>query len=197
VLYGGQSQFCVRNIGVFTLTGDRSLIVVTSIDSDGTLCTLDPVTGKQTAVASGREFVYQVTPTPDGKSLLLPIYPSGQIAVFNAHTLAQTSTLTVSGDTSSAASMIVSPDSSTLYISGSGILYAYDLTSGAAVGWMSSLDVQPVSGGMAVGPVNSPNLQAFDGTGLLAGPMEEGVGFLDTKRHCERALSARFLPTAT
>jgi hypothetical protein len=157
--------------------------VVTSIDSDGTLCTLDPVTGKQTAVPSGREFVYQVTPTPDGKSLLVPLYtyPNAQVAVFNAHTLAQTSTLTVSGDTSSAGSMIVSPDSSTLYMSGSGILYAYDLTSGAAVGWMSSLDVQPVSGGMGVGSANGPNLQAFDGTGLLAGPMEEGVGFLDTK----------------
>jgi hypothetical protein len=29
--------------------------------------------------------------------------------------------------------------------------------------------------------MNGPNLQATDNTGLLAGPMEEGVGFLDTK----------------
>jgi hypothetical protein len=31
-----------------------------------------------------------------------------------------------------------------------------------------------------MGPPENPNLQTFDNTGLLAGPMEEGVGFVDT-----------------
>jgi len=45
---------------------------------------------------------------------------------------------------------------------------------------MPNLTVEPTSGGFNVGPSSNANLQAFDGTGLLAGPMEEGVGFLDT-----------------
>ena len=129
----------------------------------------------------------EVAPTPDGKSLLFPIFTStstgfaGQVAIVDSHTLQQTGIFSVAGDTSSAASMIVSPDSQTLYIGdGVGILYAYNIATGTRVGWMPNLTVEPISGGSAVGPIHNPNLQAFDGTGLLAGPMEEGVGFLDT-----------------
>jgi len=181
-VYGGTSAWCVGGIGAFTLTGDRSLIVVGSIDSDGTLCTLNPATGQLNQVAGVRPFFYTVAPTPDGKSILVPIYTglTGEIVVYNAQTLTQTATFPVAGDISSAASMIVSPDSKTLYMDGGGIVYAYNIASGALTGWMSNLDVQPVSGGSNVGPAANPSLQAFDGTGLLAGPMEEGVGFLDT-----------------
>ena len=117
-VYGGSTPFCVRNIGAFTLTGDRSLIVTGSIDSDGTLCTLNPITGVQKSVTGVREFLYAVTPTPDGKSLLAPVYggTTGEVAVYDVQTLAQTATFSVMGDTSSAASMIVSPDSKTLYM---------------------------------------------------------------------------------
>jgi hypothetical protein len=179
-VYGGTSQFCVRNIGAFTLTGDRSLIVTGSIDSDGTLCTLDPTTGVQNSVPNVREFIYKIAATPDGKSLLVGDYNPQQIVVLDSRTLQQTNSFATVGDTSSAASYIVSPDSRTLYIGQGGILYAYDLATGTQSGWLSTLTVEPVSGGGAVGPTSTPNLQAFDGTGLLAGPMEEGVGFLDT-----------------
>lgn len=179
-VYGGSSQFCVRNIGAFTLTGDRSLIVTGSIDSDGTLCTLDPITGVQNSVPNVREFIYKIAATPDGKSLLVGDYNPQQIVVLDSKTLRQTNSFPTVGDTSSAASYIVSPDSKTLYIGQNGIVYAYDLATGTQSGWLSSLTVEPLSGGGAVGPIDTPNLQAFDGTGLLAGPMEEGVGFLDT-----------------
>jgi hypothetical protein len=78
----------------------------------------------------------------------------------------------VAGDTSSAASMIVSPDSQTLYIDGGGILYAYNIANGTQIGWMPNLTVESISGGSDVGPSANPNLQAFDNTGLIAGPME-------------------------
>ena len=180
-VYGG-SSFCVGGIGVFTVTGDRSLVVVGSIDSDGTLCTLNPTTGQYHSVASGREFLYSVTPTPDGKSLLVPIGTTSEVAVYNAQTLALTTTFPVSGDTTSGASMIVSPDSTTLYMNGveEGFIYAYNIATGALRGWLPNLAVKASSGGTLVGPWVNPNLQAFDNTGLLAGPMEEGVGFLDT-----------------
>ena len=37
-----------------------------------------------------------------------------------------------------------------------------------------------MGGGLNVGPSTGSDLQAVDGTGLFAGPMEEGVGFIDT-----------------
>lgn len=179
---GGSSvPNCVRNIGAFTLTGDRSLIVEGSIDSDGTLCTVDPATGQQTEVSSGREFLYAVTPTPDGKSLLIPDYTTGgSILVLDAHTLTQTSSFPVVADTSSAASMIVSADSKTLYIYGGGIVYAYDIASGKLIGWTPYLSVMNTSSGYVVGSMLGPEMQAIDNTGLIAGPVEEGVGFIDT-----------------
>lgn len=193
-VYGGSSQFCVRNIGAFTLTGDRSLIVVGSADSDGTLCTLNPITGQQNSVAGVREFLFNVTPTPDGKSLLIPIYGSNpEVEVYSTQTLTQTATFSVSGDTSSGASMIVSPDSQTLYMDGGGFLYAYNIATGTSIGWMPNLTVVHISQGIGLGPADNPNLQAFDNTGLLAGPMEEGVGFLDTSTLRKGSVGSEFL----
>lgn len=167
------------HIGAFTLTGDRSLIVLGIILSPASFCTLDPGTGN-TNCASAPSFAYSLATTPDGKSIILPDFSTGQVHVFNARTLMQTFTFAVSGDLSSAGSMIVSPDSKTFYIgNGGGFLFAYDLATGTQLGWLPMVTVEPSSGGTAVGPIGSPNLQAFDTSGLLAGPMEEGVGFLD------------------
>lgn len=184
---------CVSNIGAFTLTGDRSLIVEGSILSDGTLCTVDPATGLENEVVA-RAFLYMVAPTPDGKSLLVPDYTSGgTILVYDAKTLTQTSSFPVVADTSSAASMIVSADSTTLYIYGGGIVYAYNIASGSLVGWTPYLTVEPISGGGAVGSVYGPQMQAIDGTGLIAGPMEEGVGFIDTSALRKGRVGTSFL----
>ena len=179
--YGGTSPFCVEKIEAFTLTGDRSLMIIGGTTYGGVLCTLNPATGQQTSVSPPGDFAGMAT-TPDGKSLLLPVYggTTGQVVVLNAQTLAQTSIFSVAGDTSTDASLIVSPDSQTLFIDGEGALYAYDIASGQQIGWLPNLTVEPLVGGYALGPISAPNLQAFDGTGLLAGPMEEGVGFLDT-----------------
>jgi hypothetical protein len=177
---------CVRNIGAFTLTGDRSLIVEGSIDSDETLCTVNPATGLESQVVpSGQAILRALTPTPDGSSLLIPVYGEGTgaantVQVINAKTLTETSSFPVAGVTSSAASMVVSADSKTLYMYGGGIVYAYNIASGKLVGWTPYLTVEPLSGGSAVGSIYGPQMQAIDGTGLIAGPMEEGVGFIDT-----------------
>jgi len=183
--------FCSSSTGIFTVIEDRSLIAVGSGPESGpAFCTLNPVTGQQSFLSTAQLNAYRtsdVAPTPDGKSLLFPMTNStstgfaGEVAVIDSQTLQQTETFSVAGDTSSAASMIVSPDSQTLYIGdGQGILYAYTIATGKEAGWMPNLTVEPTSGGSAFGPITNPNLQAFDGTGLLAGPMEEGVGFLDT-----------------
>ena len=177
---------CVRNIGGFTLTGDRSLIVEASIDSDETLCTVNPATGQENQVVpSGQAVLGAITPTPDGSSLLIPIYGEGTgaanaVQVINAKTLTETSSFPVLGDTASDASMLVSADSKTLYMYSSGVVYAYNIALGKLVGWTPNLTVEPISGGSVVGSLYGPEMQAMDGTGLIAGPMEEGVGFIDT-----------------
>ncbi|MGA2572053.1 MAG: hypothetical protein ABSF23_16210 [Terracidiphilus sp.] len=177
---------CVGNIGAFTLTGDRSLIVEGSIDSDGTLCTVNPATGQESQVVpSGQAVLGAITPTPDGSSLLIPVYGEGTgkantVQVINAKTLTETSSFPVLGDTSSGASMLVSTDSKTLYMYSSGVVYAYNIASGKLVGWTPNLTVEPISGGSVVGALYGPEMQAMDGTGLIAGPMEEGVGFIET-----------------
>jgi len=177
---------CVGNIGGFTLTGDRSLIVEGSIDSDETLCTVNPATGQESQVVPlGQAVLAAITPTPDGSSLLIPVYGEGTgtantVQVINAKTLTETSSFPVLGDTASDASMLVSTDSKTLYMYSSGVVYAYDIASGKLVGWTPNLTVEPISGGSVVGALYGPALQAMDGTGLIAGPMEEGVGFIDT-----------------
>jgi hypothetical protein len=76
--------------------------------------------------------------------------------------------------------MLVSPDSTTLHMYSSGVVYAYNIASGKLVGWTPNLTVEPLSGGSVVGALYGPEMQAMDGTGLIAGPMEEGVGFIDT-----------------
>jgi hypothetical protein len=124
-------------------------------------------------------------PTPDGSSLLIPVYgesagSANAVEVFNAKTLTETSSFPVAGAISSNASMVVSADSKTLYMYGGGIVYVYNIASGKLVGWTPYLTVQSLSGGFTSGSVTGPEMQAIDETGLIAGPMEEGVGFIDT-----------------
>ena len=179
------------HLGAFTLTGDRTLIVLGGLQSPGSFCTLDPATGN---VACVNESANSLATTPDGKSILLPDYSTGQVLIYNAKALTQTAAFAVAGDLSSAASMIVSPDSTTLYIDGTGFIYAYDIASGAQIGWLPNLTVEPISSGNNVsGPASQACLQAFDGTGLLAGPMEEGVGFLDTTTLQTGVVGSQFL----
>lgn len=169
----------------FSATGDHSLVLLVI---GNRICTIDPVTGVANSYSGG----YPVVSTPDGKSILaleagtieIPQYNTPpQIVVLDARTLTQKSTITLSADSTGDSAMIVSADSKTVYISEdpwTGIVYAYDIGSGKLLGWLSNLFVPPIVGGLASGPIFTPDFQAVDTTGLLAGPMEEGVGLLDT-----------------
>lgn len=192
VLYGdpfltpGAQRNCVRNIRAFTLTGDRSLVVMGGVGSNGDICTLDPATGQELTTQSGSGNFHFILATPDGNSLLIPSAnnSTGTIRVFNSRNLTLTSTFSIAGDISSSATMMVSPDSKTIYMASPAnketVLYAYDIASGSQIGWTSNIYVPYRSGGVSVGSPFYPNLGAIDGTGLIAGPMEEGIGFLDT-----------------
>lgn len=197
-VYGGSSPYWVRSLALFTLTGDRSLIVLGGSDS-GSLCTLNPATGQPNCIDTGRAFVHSVAPTPDGKSLLMAASTgsngiAGTISVYDSKTLSLTATFPVAGDTSGSGAMIVSPDSRTMFIGdGQGVLYGYDIATGTKIGWMPSLALPPMSGGAVVSPINNPDPQAMSSSGLLAGTMEQGVGLLDTTALGTGAVGSSFL----
>ncbi|HLY60247.1 MAG TPA: hypothetical protein VKV95_05730 [Terriglobia bacterium] len=191
------SQLCgsmMGSIGVFTRTPDRAKVVVASIDSDRTLCEVDEgtATGNYATVASIDSFIWHLAFSPDGKWIALPVSYT-QAGVLDAHTLAEVARFNVAGDTSSASGFFVSSDSKTLYTPSSSIVYAYDLSTGLQTAWLPNVVVQPHAGGGAVGPISGPNIQALDGTGLVAGPMEEGVGFLDTTSLHTGSVGTQFL----
>ena len=166
------------NIGGFALTADRTKILLGSIDSDGTLCEVDPATGQGLYVSATSFSLNHFLTSPDGKYIIEPSYPT-DVVLYDAQTLTKVAQFSILGDTSSASGFAISADSKTLFAPTDTIVYAYDLSSQQLVGWISNIFVVPSSGGGAVGPINSPYLLAADGTGLFAGPMEEGVGFLD------------------
>jgi hypothetical protein len=173
----------LEDIGVFTRTSDRTKVVIASIDSDNTLCEVDESTGASQYVAvPAAGFVMHVAISPDGNLIALPAGANGssQALVLDAHTLAQMNLFSINGDNSSAADFFIGPDSQTLYTSSPATVYAYNLSTGQQTGWLPNISVMPYSGGGARGPIANPNFQAIDETGLLAGPLEEGVGFLDT-----------------
>jgi WD40 repeat protein len=178
-LIGGTCGSQMGNIGGFSRTVDRTKIILGSVFSDGTLCEVDETTGLGLHTTAPSFSMNRLPLSPDGKYIILPSYP-GNAVVFDAHTLAKISEFPVSGDTSSAAGFVISADSKTLFVPNDSIVYAYDIGTHQQVGWFPNIYLPQISGGGAAGPVRSPNLQAMDGTGLLVGPMEEGVGFVDS-----------------
>ena len=181
------------NIGVFTRSPDRTALLMISIDSDGTLCEFAEAGSANTVQIGG--FMWHAVFSPDGNWIVIaapaPFY--NQVEVYDAHTLAKAAQFTVLADISSAAELFVGPDSKTLYASSDSIIYAYDLTTGLALGQLPNIVVEPSTGGSALGPISGPQFQAMDTTGLLVGPMEEGVGFLDTTTLKSAGITTQFL----
>lgn len=169
-------------ISGFTVSPDRTQIIIGIGES---LCEIVASTGTGTYGAAGFEAIaYEhITVTPDGKYIILPnnlLTLNPAVAeLIDAKTLNRIAEFQALGDTSSAAGFFVSPDSKTVFMPAGSIIYAYDIATQQLKGWVPNIFLPPTSGGMAFGPIDNPYLLATDGTGLYAGPMEEGVGFID------------------
>lgn len=173
------TQVCgpMQNVFGFAVTMDRTAVIV----GDGeTLCEVNPTTGQDNYVStesgggSGKIFL-----SPDGNDIAIGI-PGGQIALYNARTLALINAFPITPNPGSSFSLVFSLDSKTLFVSNDNTVYAYSAATGQQIGWLSNIYLPPSSGGSASGPINSPDFEAFDNSGLLAGPLEEGFGFVDT-----------------
>jgi YVTN family beta-propeller protein len=179
--YGGQGAYpCgfFTQFSGFSRTVDRTHILLANYESSS-VCELDPSTGTYvTGGVPGNP--YSVFPTPDGEYIIVPsYYPNPSAVVLDAQTLATVAQYAVMGDTGSDAAFVISADSSTLFTPSDSIIYAYSLVSGQMVGWVPNLYLPGLSSGTDFGPPFGPDLQATNGTGLFAGPMEEGIGFAD------------------
>lgn len=166
----------LQNIFEFALTADRSSVLVGGL----ALCEVNAATGQDNYIPNGGNGDFVVS--PDGKYIAVasPAYPGGEITLYDAHTLNKVSQFSVAVVANSSAGIAFSADSQTLFVSNESTVYAYNVASGQQSGWLSNIIVSRSSGGMAVGPTDNPNYEFSDDTGLLVGPMEEGVGFLDT-----------------
>lgn len=180
------------NIGAFNRTPDRTAIFLGSIDSDGTVCEINESTGAlQSFLPNGSPL--HLNFSPDGNYLAFPSYQDGSVVLYNAHTFEQVAEFKIAGETASDANLVFSADSTTLFASGSSIVYAYSVPGGQQIGWLPNIVVQQTSGGFTLSPAANPDYGAFDGTGLLVGPLEEGFGFLDTTLMRTGAVGTQFL----
>jgi len=177
----------------FTRSPDRTKVILGAWG--GGVCELDASTGATTfGFATGAGSAQHLVVTPDGSRIIVPTYPGGAV-VLDANTLAPVAQFAIAGDTSSAAELFVGADSKTLYVSSSSIIYVYDLSTGQQIGWFPNIVVTGsyIGAVSTVGPSYGPQFQAMDGTGLLVGPMEEGVGFLDTAAIRTGTVGTQFL----
>ena len=167
----------------------RRKLLIGSADSDATLCEVDASTGAYnfTTVAT---FPARMSVSPDGKYIAAT--NGGNLLLLDANSLNLLTQFPVSGDTSSAGWFTFSADSSTIFITSPSIIYAYNVSTHQQIGWLPNLVVQTAAGCFCTGPVTGPAILDV-GNGLVTGPMEEGVGFLDVAAMQTGAVGTKFL----
>jgi WD40 repeat protein len=190
----GTSMF--GSIGGFQRTPDRTKIIVSSVNAAG-LCEIDEGTLLSSNFGAGSFPGVNFRISPDGKFLAVPFNtltsgPNSYAYIYDLSTLNLVSQIPVLGNTSTASGFAFSADSKTLFVPNDWTIYAYDLATGKQIGWLPNINVPITMGGGAWGPAENPNLQAIDSTGLLAGPMEEGVGFIDTTKMMTSSVGTKF-----
>jgi WD40 repeat protein len=187
------SPLCGVAVGLhifgFGLTADRTSILT----GGGGLCEMNASTGSYLLTTVNGN-TGSIVASPDGKFLAFPSPPSG-VVLYDPKTLSQVAQFPVnSGELGfSTLSLIFSADSSTLFVAGDSIVYAYNVTTHAQTGWFPNMFVTDTSGGLVVGSIDGPNFVAVDGTGLLVGPLEEGFGFVDSAAMKTVAVGSGFL----
>ncbi len=174
---GGEPCEFFTNFEGFSRTVDRSRILLGTLGS--AMCALDPSTGNY-VLSAGAQNSIKMTTSPDGHYIILPSYPTG-VMVLDAHSLATVNQFDTMGEVADGSGLVVSADSQTLFVPSASIIYAYSIATGQLVGWVSNLYVEPdiVGVNLAFGPIDNPYLLATDGSGLFAGPLGQGIGFVD------------------
>jgi hypothetical protein len=158
----------IGNTGAFALSGDRTMVLLASIDSDGTVCSYNPNT-QQGVTGDFGSFLSQIEPTPDGKSFFVTD-KGGGIVEFDVVTMQQLQQTTTMNFIYGAA---LSMDGSTLYVADSfGLIEAYATSNLSMKGWVPNYTVFDATPSIVPAVV--------DETGLIVGPIGHGVAFVDS-----------------
>jgi hypothetical protein len=173
----------VGNEGALALSGDRTRILVTTVDEGGggePVCSYDPIAKVATyGTFPYATFVRQIISTPDGSRFFLTSNLNG-VGVFDAKTVQLLGQITgpnsYSGIPNAASEAVVSSDGKILYLvdQSSGAVGAFDTASLMQTGWVPSFTVSDSQSGLAIA--------AIDETGLIVGPIGHGVGFIDASQ---------------
>jgi len=165
-----QPNTCIGAVAEFTLNADRTKILISSADSDGTLCLLDPDTGTYRDMALFGSFLPPALIPPDNKEIILA--GGATVDIFDAQGLFLTDTFQI-GDGTGFYRYALSFDGNTLYaipIIGP-VALAYNWRTHGQVGWIASFTTRDLE--------SWTTPQAVDETGLIIGVIGNGVSFLD------------------
>lgn len=160
----------MTHIAEFALTEDRKQILLSSADSDGTLCLFNPVTQSVVLVQANDDKPI-MTPA-DGNEILTAT--ANQVTVYDSTTLFQTDQFQVDGGAVSF-NYVLSPDGNTLYAVGhdGATALAINWRTHQQLGWFLNFDTydEPFA--------SDPVPLAVDETGLIANAIDHGVAMLD------------------
>ncbi|MGA2084025.1 MAG: IPT/TIG domain-containing protein [Terracidiphilus sp.] len=194
---GTNGSVCdVGHEGGFALSGDRTRILVTWVDTSASapICSYDPIAQVATYGSLPTPLgspVKEIIPTPDGTRFFLTTNLQG-VVVFDAKTVQMIGQITNPnsngpGDAgteipNAAGSGVISLDGKTLYLANQtytfggagGALGAYDTTTYQQTGWVPSFSVFDSQNVILPG--------AIDETGLIVGPIGHGVAFNDASQ---------------
>ncbi|MBZ5680499.1 MAG: IPT/TIG domain-containing protein [Acidobacteriia bacterium] len=156
-------------IAEMTLNAPRTKVLISSADSDGTLCLVDPDTVTYRAMPLGGFLPPALIP-PNGNAVILA--SGATVDIFDAQGLFLTDHFQV-GDGTGFYRYVLSFDGNTLFaipIFGS-VALAYDWRTHAQKGWLAAFTTKDLE--------SWTTPQVADETGLIAGVIGNGVSFLE------------------
>jgi DNA-binding beta-propeller fold protein YncE len=158
-----------RNLGQITLTADRTKVIVGGATSQK-IKLYDPSANTAIIASFIGGNVEEILPTPDGKRIVI-VGLGGGVNVFDASTLSNLGTF----ENIPGSSAVLSQDGSTLYtVDLYSNVFAWDTTTFAQKGWVSSFDVVDLQQSIVAA--------VTDDTGLIFGPIGHGVAFMDASK---------------
>ena len=178
---GGTLCFAGPGRSLFAVSGDRSRILMAGLNASALgefICSYDPST-KQATIGVFQPYtdLSWVLPSPDGTRIFVTTAVEG-VAVFDARTVQLLGRIQGSGSNvdlpNDATGAVLSLDGKNLYLvdTYTGAAAVFNTQSLTQTGWLGSFTVTDLQKTLAIA--------AIDETGLAAGPIGHGVGFLDT-----------------
>jgi len=169
---GANQPLCggMEHIAELALTADRTKILISSADSDGTLCMFNPDTLAFVVVQANNN--KPIMTPPDGKEIITA--NGNLVSVFDSTSLFQTDQFQVGGN-SLTFNYVLSTDGNTLYAMGDdgATALAINWRTHQQLGWF--LNYQIYDNPFASVPVPL----AVDETGLIANAIGHGVALVD------------------